>query len=83
MEIKKIIERQYLAPLAMLNEAVEKCPPETWNAPQDTNKSWQVVYHKLELHLYNIRHIQHHVGELYERLGARNGTILDWVGAKS
>jgi hypothetical protein len=34
---------------------------------------------KLELQLYNIRHIQQHAGELYERLGTRENIELDWV----
>jgi hypothetical protein len=35
---------------------------------------------KFELQLYSIRHIQQHVGELIERLGAR-ASAIDWVGA--
>ena len=34
---------------------------------------------KLELQIYNIRHIQQHVGELYERLGASAAIELDWM----
>ena len=34
---------------------------------------------KLELQLYNIRHISQHLGELMERLGARAGIDVDWV----
>ncbi len=34
---------------------------------------------KLELQFVNIRHIQHHTGELYERLGARKNIKLDWA----
>jgi hypothetical protein len=36
-------------------------------------------FNKLELQFYNIRHLQQHVGELFERLGARTGIELDWV----
>ena len=35
---------------------------------------------KLELQFYNIRHIQQHTGELYERLGSRVQAELHWVG---
>lgn len=35
---------------------------------------------KLELQIYTIRHIQQHTGELMERLGARAGIEIDWVG---
>jgi len=37
---------------------------------------------KLELQIYNIRHIQHHAGELAERLGTRENVQVDWVGMK-
>jgi hypothetical protein len=41
--------------------------------------SW-LPFDKLELQFYNIRHIQQHTGELYERLGAAGGPELRWVG---
>jgi hypothetical protein len=34
---------------------------------------------KLELQIYNIRHLQQHTGELMERLG-QQGINVDWVG---
>ncbi|HEY2981829.1 MAG TPA: hypothetical protein VGJ22_11655, partial [Anaerolineales bacterium] len=34
---------------------------------------------KLEFQFVNIRHIQQHTGELYERLGARGNIKLDWA----
>ncbi len=37
-------------------------------------------FDKLELQLYNIRHVQQHTGELCERLGARGKIEVDWVG---
>jgi hypothetical protein len=37
-------------------------------------------FSKLELQLYNIRHIQHHAAELIEWLGANEGIEVDWVG---
>ena len=39
-------------------------------------------FDKLELQIYNIRHIQQHTGELYERLGASGDIELSWVGMK-
>jgi hypothetical protein len=166
MDTKQVIQSQHLAALAMLKQAVVKCPPELWNASEDKNKFWHVVYHtlfyvhlylqdteknfqpweghhqeyqymgrvpwpphdppkigepytreemlaysevvckqvrervaaldleaasgfdwlpmgKLELQFYIIRHTQQHAGELFERLGARAGIDLDWVGAAS
>jgi hypothetical protein len=37
-------------------------------------------FNKLELQMYNIRHLQQHAGELMERLGSRAGMEIDWVG---
>lgn len=34
----------------------------------------------LELQIYSIRHLMQHTGELMERLGARIGAEIDWVG---
>ena len=39
-----------------------------------------IPLNKLELQLYNIRHIQHHTGELAERLWVRAGIEIDWIG---
>jgi hypothetical protein len=39
-------------------------------------------FNKLELQIYNIRHLQQHAGELYERLGVSNGIEVDWVSLK-
>ena len=149
MEIKKTIESQYLAALAMLKEAIRKCPPGVWNDPQDKDAFWFVAYHtlryahqylnagekgyprweqrlhsnpgtpfskeeildrlntverdvleqvsimnleektgaagalanKFELQLYNIRHIQQHTGELYQRLSLYN-LKLPWASQR-
>jgi hypothetical protein len=147
MDTQKIIQSQYLAALAMLEQVIVKCPEACWNAPGDKDKFWDKAYHtlfyvhlylqeveddfkpwekqheveetpytqdevleylalvramvrervplidleaesgfhwlpfdKLELQFYNIRHIQQHTGELYERLGTRENIELDWVG---
>jgi hypothetical protein len=164
MDIKIVIQSQFLAALEMLKQAVIRCPDSLWNAAQDRNKSWHVAYHalfythlylqdtekdfkpweshrdeyqfmgqvpwpphsppkigeaytreeilaylafvqgqvrerlpaldleaasgfgwqpfgKLELQFYNLRHLQQHTAELYERLGARAGIDLDWIGS--
>jgi len=44
---------------------------------------WWKKYGTLELQLNNIRHLKLHTGELMERLGARAGIEVDWVGEKS
>ena len=40
-------------------------------------------FSKLELQFYNIRHLQQHTGELFERLGGRHTIELDWVSLVS
>jgi hypothetical protein len=149
MEIKPVIQSQYRASLAMLRQAVVKCPPEEWDNAQDKDRFWFVAYHtlyyahlylraqnkgygrwevrqhshqgipfskeeilkrlasvewdvaeqiplmdlegksgyawmptnKLELQLDNLRHIQQHTGELYQRLSTRN-VKLPWVSER-
>ena len=49
---------------------------------QDESGFHWLPFDKLELQFYNIRHIQQHTGELYERLGAAGGPELRWVGMK-
>jgi hypothetical protein len=39
-------------------------------------------FDKLELQFYNIRHLQHHTGQLVDRLRTREGIGVGWVGAK-
>ena len=158
MSIKESIKSQYYAALAMLQQAIEKCPEELWVDTDYVNPFWHIVYHvlfythfylsptisdfkpwekqldeitslepsvkdvmpfskeelleylnfclvqveaqanamrledesgfywlpfnKLELQLYNIRHIQQHTGELCERLGAHGEIEVAWVGMK-
>jgi hypothetical protein len=147
MKVKPILQSQYLAALAMLKQAVVKCPPDVWDDPKHKDKFWFVAYHtlyyahrylkaqeqgfrrwekrrhdkpgfpfsrdeilekllmverevmeqipgmnldaesdslanKLELQIYNIRHIQQHTGELYERLSAHN-IKLEWASQRN
>jgi hypothetical protein len=39
-------------------------------------------FSKLELLIYNLRHLVQHLGELMERLGTRADVEIDWVGSK-
>jgi hypothetical protein len=55
----------------------ERMPQKDFMAMEDHPEP---VMTKLELQLYNIRHIMQHVGELLERLGSRMGAEIDWVG---
>ncbi|MHB0857877.1 MAG: DinB family protein [Anaerolineae bacterium] len=162
MAIQEALASQFLAALAMLQQAVERCPPAAWDGRRDAPAIWRVAYHtlfythlylqpsldafrrwskhregakqlrlsadagtqavesaapytreelldylrccreqvavqlsallpdapsgfpwlafdRLELQLYNLRHLQQHVGELYERLGAAGDRALPWI----
>ena len=41
--------------------------------------SWNSLI-RFELHIYNIRHIQHHAAQLSARLREKAGIEIDWVG---
>jgi len=53
MNTKDVLQSQYLAALAMLKQAIEKCPPEIWDDPNDKFKFWSKSYHTIFFaHLY-------------------------------
>jgi hypothetical protein len=41
---------------------------------------WITAFGKQELHPYNLRHLQHHTGQLAERIRAAGGPPVAWVG---
>jgi len=45
MDVKQVIQSQYLASLAMLKQAIEKCPEDIWYDPQEKFKVWSKAYH--------------------------------------
>ncbi|TFG73520.1 MAG: hypothetical protein E4H27_00595 [Anaerolineales bacterium] len=53
MDIKGIIKSQYRASLAMLEEAITRCPETLWDDPEDRFHFWHTAYHALFFtHLY-------------------------------
>lgn len=46
---------------------------------QPSGFDW-IPFGKLELQLYNLRHLQQHSGELSERLGANGQIEVQWIG---
>jgi DinB superfamily len=51
--LREILKSQYHAGLAMLREAIERCPEDLWYDDAPTNAYWQVAYHVLFFtHLY-------------------------------
>ena len=53
MDLRKTLQSQYLAALAMFRQAVIHCPPSLWDVPQDPFKFWSKAYHVVYfVHLY-------------------------------
>jgi hypothetical protein len=69
--------------LAYLKICQEQVDEKTKQLKPDAESgfSW-LPFNKLELQIYNIRHIQQHAGELMERLGTRANIDVDWIGMK-
>lgn len=53
MNVKEVIQSQYLASLEMLKSAISLCPEPLWEDPKPQNKFWHIAYHALfYTHLY-------------------------------
>jgi hypothetical protein len=63
---------------AAVNEMIKKI-----DLTSETSGFDWIPMGKLELQLYNLRHLQQHTGELMERLGTRAGIDIAWVGMKA
>lgn len=68
----------------LLNYAnsISKNLEETINRTNEDDESgfpW-IPMDKFELHLYNIRHLQHHIGQLVERLHQNGINGISWIG---
>jgi hypothetical protein len=57
-------------------EVISKAP--AFGLEEDSGFSW-LPFNKTELHLYNIRHIQHHTGQLIDRLRTSANIAVPWV----
>jgi len=54
--LRASLKSQYHAALAMLRDAVEKCPDDLWTDPRPRNACWQLAYHALFFaHMYSER----------------------------
>ncbi len=59
----------------------ERVPSLVASTPFDAPSGFPwLPFSKGETHLYNLRHIQHHAGQLIERLRQEAGIGTDWVG---
>ncbi len=53
MDMRKAVNSQFLAALAMLEQTIQRCPPDLWVDPQAKDQFWQIAYHALfYTHLY-------------------------------
>ncbi len=53
MNLHKTIQSQFMASLAMLEQAIERCPESLWYDESATNPFWHLAYHALfYVHLY-------------------------------
>jgi hypothetical protein len=51
--LAQVLKSQYHAGLAMLQEAIERCPDQLWLDTRPVNAFWQIAYHALFFtHLY-------------------------------
>jgi len=51
--LRTVLKSQYHASLAMLRQALEKCPDDLWYSKDQVNAFWQTAYHTLFFtHLY-------------------------------
>jgi hypothetical protein len=58
----------------------ERVPTHVREVPFDDPSGFPwLPFKRFELHLYNIRHIQHHAGQLIERLRGEGMTDFGWV----
>lgn len=45
--VRSMLKSQYHSALAMLRDAIEKCPESLWQGSGHTNECWQIAYHVL------------------------------------
>src|SRR5262245_20948685 len=52
-QLRSVLKSQYHASLAMLRDAVARCPADVWSSREHKNAFWQVAYHTVFFtHLY-------------------------------
>ena len=73
------IKEEVLDYLSFVERQVVRCVHGT-DLESESGFYW-LPFDKLELQLYNIRHIQQHTGELYERLDAHENIELGWISS--
>jgi len=61
-------------------EHIRSCAPSYLEAMSPEKECWPFWYNQnqLEFHMNNLRHLQHHTGELFERLNNRSPVSYQW-----
>lgn len=82
-----MISRQFAAALQMLRIAIEACPEETFATLTEERALercgfWWYELNVGEFHLNNLRHTQHHAGQLALLLRRRADISVDWLGTE-
>lgn len=77
-EVVAYTEREVLEYLDFCRQEVKR-QVDAINLEAESGFYW-LPFNKLELQFYNIRHLQHHTGELCERLGTTADIDVKWVG---
>lgn len=47
MDVKAALKSQYLAGLAMLRQAIERCPDDLWLSGEHPRNYWRIAYHTI------------------------------------
>lgn len=70
-------QEELLSYLNKINSSL-KLSLENCNFEKHSGFSW-LPFNKFELHIHNIRHIQHHTGQLVERIREKRHIEVDWI----
>ncbi|MBN1642521.1 MAG: DinB family protein [Anaerolineae bacterium] len=76
--VEPYAKQDLLAYLSICRDEVDERVP-ALNLEAESGFHW-LPFDKLELQFYNIRHLQHHVGQLADRLRSEAAIGLGWVG---
>ena len=82
--LRSAIKAQYHAALAMLRQAIERCPDDLWVSAAYPNRSWRMAYHTIYYtHLYlnptleNFRPWEHHQTRIQHMDGIHGDSDLE------
>jgi hypothetical protein len=69
--------------LSYADQVIESVGAQVRSAPFDDPSGFEwLPMNRIELHIYNIRHIQHHAGQLIDRIRTQSGFGVEWVGLR-